>query len=304
MEKRNGWRGRRDLRAAELLRSGGTVAFPTETVYGLGANALDAAAVAKIFEAKQRPGWDPVIVHVCDRAMLKRVAEVSRIPRGEGGSSDGGVLAGAADAAAAANCGRSRCGDGGAGAGGRADAGASRGPGADSAAGVPVAAPSANRFGRTSPTTAAHVLEDLDGRIDAVLDGGATTVGVESTVLDVGQMLIYRPGAVTAEMISSVVGEVRRFRPKRGGVERPGEPAFAGSRPAPLRSAGAARSGGGRGSDAGAVARVYSARASRLGLMLPDGWSAPDAAKVFAWGPWSDTEVLARRLFAGLAHVG
>src|SRR5580704_11388089 len=65
------------LRAAELLRGGGTVAFPTETVYGLGANALDAVAVAKIFEAKERPGWDPVIVHVCDRTMLERVAVVT-----------------------------------------------------------------------------------------------------------------------------------------------------------------------------------------------------------------------------------
>src|SRR5882757_8293527 len=65
------------LRAAELLRAGGTVAFPAETVYGLGANALDARAVAKIFEAKERPGWDPVIVHVCDREMLELVAEIS-----------------------------------------------------------------------------------------------------------------------------------------------------------------------------------------------------------------------------------
>ena len=82
------------------------------------------------------------------------------------------------------------------------------------AAGVPLAAPSANSFGRTSPTTAAHVLEDLDGRIDAVLDGGPTMVGVESTVLDVCEspMVIYRPGAVTAEMIEAVAGEVRVFR--------------------------------------------------------------------------------------------
>src|SRR5437763_7321096 len=64
-------------RAAEMLRAGGTVAFPTETVYGLGANALDAGAVAKIFEAKERPAWDPLIVHVCDEEMLSRVAEVS-----------------------------------------------------------------------------------------------------------------------------------------------------------------------------------------------------------------------------------
>src|SRR5258708_6140281 len=192
--------------AAEMLRAGGTVAFPTETVYGLGSNAVDATAVAKIFAAKERPGWDPVIVHVCDREMLERVAE---------GSGDFGLRVkdlmeafwpgpltlllprtrAVPDAVAS----------------GRPLVGV-RMPAHPVAlelirtAGVPVAAPSANRFGRTSPTTAAHVLEDLDGRIDAVLDGGATTVGVESTVLDVGEMLIYRPGAGTAEVVSAGAG--------------------------------------------------------------------------------------------------
>ena len=175
-------------RAAELLRAGGTVAFPTETVYGLGANALDAAAVAKIFAAKQRPDWDPVIVHVEGHEMLERVAEV---PAGD----EGRVVAKLMEAfwpgpltlllprtAAvpdAVTAGRSLVGV--------------RSPAHPVArelirlAGVPIAAPSANRFGHTSPTTAAHVLADLDGRIDAVLDGGATSVGVESTVLDVAR---------------------------------------------------------------------------------------------------------------------
>src|SRR5216684_6676958 len=214
--------------AAEILRAGGTVAFPTETVYGLGANAFDATAVAKIFEAKDRPGWDPVIVHVRDREMLERVAEVT------------GGLAAKVEALMAAfwpgpltlllprtaavpdsvTAGRLLVGV--------------RMPGHPVAlelirrAGVPVAAPSANRFGRTSPTTAAHVLKDLDGRIDAVLDGGATTVGVESTVLDVGAMMIYRPGAVTAEMIAAVAGEVRVFQ--ESGLETSAGPE---SRPSP-----------------------------------------------------------------------
>lgn len=292
------------LRAAELLRSGGTVAFPTETVYGLGANALDAAAVAKIFEAKQRPRWDPVIVHVCDRTMLHRVAEIPAslaknvealmtafwpgpltllLPR----------TAAVPDAVTA----------------GRPLVGV-RMPAHPvalaliQAAGVPVAAPSANRFGRTSPTTAAHVLEDLDGRMDAVLDGGAATVGVESTVFDVGQMLIYRPGAVTAEMISSVVGEVRVFRPNA--AEESSAPESLPSPGVGLRHyAPRARLVlvAGEAAMQAALPDLLSAGeqpGEQLGLMLPDGWSAPRAAKVFAWGPWSDTEVLARRLFAGL----
>jgi L-threonylcarbamoyladenylate synthase len=289
------------LRAAELLREGGTVAFPTETVYGLGANALDSAAVGRIFAAKERPGWDPVIVHVCNREMVGRVASVESglaakveallaafwpgpltllLPR----------TAAVPDAVTA----------------GRALVGV-RMPSHPVAlelirkAGVPVAAPSANRFGRTSPTTAAHVLEDLDGRIDAVLDGGATTVGVESTVLDVGAMMIYRPGAVTAEMIESVAGEVKVFQAKAVDLSSAPE-----SLPSP-----------------GVGLRHYAPRArlvlveaptkdalvesierygqsDALGVMLPDGWDASSASQTYKWGPWGDNDALARRLFAGL----
>ena len=198
-------------RAAELLRAGGVVAFPTETVYGLGANALDAGAVAKIFAAKERPKWDPLIVHVDGRAMVSRVARL-------GEDEVGRRVAALMDAfwpgpltlllprteavPDAVTAGRELVGV--------------RMPRHAVAreliglAGMPVAAPSANRFGHTSPTTAEHVLADLDGRIDAVLDGGATEVGVESTVLDVGAMAIYRPGAITAAMMASMLGcEVR-----------------------------------------------------------------------------------------------
>jgi L-threonylcarbamoyladenylate synthase len=174
------------------------------------------------------------------------------------------------------------------------------------AASVPVAAPSANLFGRTSPTTAAHVLEDLDGRIDAVLDGGATSVGVESTVLDVGEMLIYRPGAVTAEKIAAVAGPVTMFQADPLELSKPPE-----SLPSP-----------------GVGLRHYAPRAKlelvdvrfacdvtyalspamerydqtveSIGVMLPDGWHASYARHVFPWGPWGNYEVLAQRLFAGL----
>ena len=289
-------------RAAELLRGGGTVAFPTETVYGLGADALDLAAVGKIFAAKERPGWDPVIVHVCDWEMMGRVAEISsslsvKVEALVGAFWPGPLTlllprtSAVPDAVTA----------------GRALVGV-RMPAHPVAlelirrAEVPVAAPSANRFGRTSPTTAAHVLEDLDGRIDAVLDGGATRVGVESTVLDVGAMMIYRPGAVTAEMIAAVAGDVRVFQARA--VDLEGAPE---SLPSP-----------------GVGLRHYAPRAKLvlvdapsetalvqalervgesgevLGVMLPDGWRVSREARIFEWGAWGDDEVLARRLFAGL----
>ncbi len=207
------------IEAARLLREGGTVAFPTETVYGLGANALDAAAVARIFAAKDRPGWDPVIVHVCDWEMLGRVAAIpagfqERVEELMEAFWPGPLtllLPRTAAVPDSVTAGRPLVGV--------------RMPGYPLAlelirrAGVPVAAPSANRFGRTSPTTAAHVLEDLDGRIDAVLDGGATTVGVESTVIGPAEdgvgWVMYRPGGVSLEMLEGVVGVgmVEMYRP-------------------------------------------------------------------------------------------
>jgi len=289
----------------ELLRNGGTVAFPTETVYGLGANALDASAVAKIFAAKERPQWDPLIVHVCDRAMLKRVADVPA------------SLAARVDALAVAfwpgpltmllprhaavpdavTADRPRVGV--------------RIPRHTIAlalireAGLPIAAPSANRFGRTSPTTAAHVLEDLDGRIDAVLDGGATEVGLESTVLDVSEypMVLYRPGAVTVERIAAVAGEVRIYRPS--GVENADPPESLPSPGIGIRHyAPRARLDLVR--DRAEMQQRITERAKlgeRIGVMLPQGWRIDGAFMSYAWGPWDDHEVLARRLFAGLRQL-
>ena len=269
-------------RAVDLLRNGGTVAFPTETVYGLGANALDASAVAKIFAAKERPQWDPLIVHVCDRAMLKRVADVPA------------SLAARVDAVTAD---RSRVG-----------VRIPRHPIALALireAGFPIAAPSANRFGRTSPTTAAHVLEDLDGRIDAVLDGGATEVGLESTVLDVSEypMVLYRPGAVTVERIAAVAGEVRIYRPS--GVENADPPESLPSPGIGIRHyAPRARLDLVR--DRAEMQQRITERAKlgeRIGVMLPQGWRIAGAFMSYAWGPWDDHEVLARRLFAGLRQL-
>ncbi len=186
--------------AAEILQEGGTVAFPTETVYGLGANALDPEAVAKIFAAKQRPAWDPLIVHVSDREMLDRVA--AAVPGNAARLMDAFwpgpltlLLPRHPDVPAAVTSGRPLVG-----------VRMPQHPVAHAlihAAGLPIAAPSANTFGRISPTLAQHVVEDLDGRIDAILDSGETTHGLESTVVDPNEdpCIVYRPGVITLEQI-------------------------------------------------------------------------------------------------------
>jgi L-threonylcarbamoyladenylate synthase len=195
-------------RAAAVIRAGGLVAFPTETVYGLGADATDAAAVARIFAAKERALDDPVIVHIDSEvvplgSVVREVPPLAAhlagqcwpgpltlvLPRGErippivsAGLPATAVRVPAHPVARALIA----------------------------AAGVPIAAPSANRFTRTSATTAAHVVDDLGGRIDLVLDGGPATAGIESTVVavegDVARIL--RPGALTAEALEALVREV------------------------------------------------------------------------------------------------
>jgi L-threonylcarbamoyladenylate synthase len=310
--------------AARILRSGGLVALPTETVYGLGANALDAAAVAKVFAAKQRPAWDPIIVHVSDQAMLGTVvAEISEHARGLMAAFWPGPLTLLLPRSAAVpdsvTAGRPLVGI--------------RMPAHPVAlelirlAGVPIAAPSANRFGHTSPTTAAHVLADLDGRMDAVLDAGPTAHGVESTVLDPNQtpMVIYRPGAVTAEQIGAVAGPVRFYRPAEttGAGERvsAGETtaeAMSDSRREALPSPGVglrhyapkARLVLVEGSVPELGARLAQAvrtmTAERVGVMLPAGIEAPvlaGAAVVHAWGNWAAPEEMARELYAALREL-
>lgn len=191
-------------RAAAILRAGGLVAFPTETVYGLGANALDEAAVGRIFVAKERATSDPLIVHLADAAELPRVAREAppaalALAKVLWPGPLTLVLPRAAAVPANVSAGL--------------DTVAVRVPSHPvaraliHAAGVPLAAPSANRFTRTSATTAAHVLADLDGRIDLVLDGGPADAGIESTVVAVegSAVVVLRPGAVTAEALADAV---------------------------------------------------------------------------------------------------
>jgi L-threonylcarbamoyladenylate synthase len=295
-------------RAAEILRSGGLVALPTETVYGLGANALDPSAVARIFAAKQRPSWDPVIVHiagpVCANPMLAQiVADIPDTARRLIAAFWPGPLtlllprsAGVPDAVTA----------------GRPLVGV-RMPAHPVAlqlihrAGVPVAAPSANMFSRTSPTTAAHVLEDLDGRIDAVLDAGPTAHGVESTVVDPGQspMLIYRPGAITAEQIRSVAGPVETYRKDAVALSESPEalpsPGVGMRHYAPrARLVLIEASLSDIPAQLARTAALYATE--RIGMMLPADMAAAGGpeTEVFPWGRWAAPEEMAHSLYAGL----
>ncbi len=282
------------LVAAKILRGGGTVAFATETVYGLGANALDAAAVEKIFLAKQRPSWDPLIVHIADRAMLTLLAaDVPPAARMLIEHFWPGPLTLLLPKLAAVpdmvTAGRPRVGV-------RMPAH----PVARAlirAARLPIAAPSANLFGHVSPTTAAHVLVDLDGAIDAVIDSGATDCGVESSVLDACETpcVLYRPGAITLAQIREVWPETVSYAevPVSSAPASLPSPGIGMRHYAPrarlvlVESEAAFRS---------AIAQAQGA----VGVMLPDEFEAPQGVSSFRWGSWSNLDELAQRLFAGL----
>lgn len=190
--------------AGKIIREGGLVAFPTETVYGLGADAMNEEAVHNIFAAKGRPADNPLIVHVCDRDMVDRVCFVSETAQKLMDAFWPGpltLLLPKKDCVPTATT------------AGLPTVGV-RMPDHPAAlalireSGVPIAAPSANLSGRPSPTTAKHVYEDMNGRIEMILDGGDCRVGVESTVLDVSgpEPVVFRPGAVTPEMVAAVAG--------------------------------------------------------------------------------------------------
>ncbi|EPX76551.1 L-threonylcarbamoyladenylate synthase [Salipiger mucosus] len=209
-------------RAAEILAEGGLVAFPTETVYGLGADAANDRAVARIYEAKGRPSFNPLIVHLSDIEAVQRLVVWSEpaervaqafwpgpltmvLPLREDARVSRLVTAGL-------------------------DTLAVRLPANPTARALlnafdgPVAAPSANPSGRISPTRAAHVLEGLDGKIEAVLDGGRCGVGLESTILGLtGKPTILRPGRVTSEDLGRVLGRPVLERKDRDKISAPGQ---------------------------------------------------------------------------------
>ena len=230
-------------RAAALLRQGGLVSFPTETVYGLGADARSGRAVAAIYEAKGRPRFNPLIVHVADAAAAARIGRIEGdaarlaaafwpgpltlvVPlRPEAGLSElvtaGLDTVGLRVPAAALACALL------------------------AEVGGPVAAPSANPSGRVSPTTAGHVLDGLSGRIAAVLDGGPCPVGLESTIVGVApEPVLLRPGGLPSEMLAAALGRPLARRVEGGAVSAPGQLAshYAPSKPLRL-DAGAPRAG-------------------------------------------------------------
>lgn len=192
-------------KAAQLILRGEVVAFPTETVYGLGANALKPEAVSMIYAAKGRPGDNPLIVHISNRKQAFGLAHVTQEAEMLMDAFWPGpltiVLSKRENVPYEVTAGLQTV--------------AIRMPDHDAAlalidrCGVPIAAPSANRSGRPSPTTAQHVLEDFDRKIPLILDGGETVLGVESTVIAFDpRPVILRPGCITAEMIAEVLGEV------------------------------------------------------------------------------------------------
>ena len=215
-------------KAGEILKNGGLVAFPTETVYGLGANALDEKAAAKIYAAKGRPSDNPLIVHIARMEDLPAVAseipekakmlaehfwpgpltmifkKTEKVPYGTTGGLDTVAVRMPVHPVALQVI---------------------------AAGGGFIAAPSANTSGKPSPTTAAHVAADMDGRIDMVLDGGAAGIGLESTIVDMSEEtpVILRPGYINQAMLEQVIGEVRmdqaliqensKVRPKAPGMK-------------------------------------------------------------------------------------
>jgi L-threonylcarbamoyladenylate synthase len=297
--------------AADCLRGGGLVAFPTETVYGLGVHALDAAAVRRLFAAKGRPATDPLIVHVlsfdeaCDllgedletgpysraRRLAARfwpgpltlvVPRSARVPlEVTAGLDTVGIRAPAHPVARALL----------------------------EAAAIPIGAPSANLFSRPSPTCAEHVLQDLDGRIDIVIDGGPTTVGIESTVLDLtgNAPTILRPGAVTIEMLRELLPNVRAradlpIGPPSSPPPSPGMLARHYSPKAPLtlyegpraveRLAGVVAEALVGGQEIGVLApQEHVARFSSMGVRVAD------------LGPSADPARMAARLYAALREL-
>lgn len=208
--------------AAEILKNGGLVAMPTETVYGLAANALDGKAVARIFSAKGRPAFNPLIIHVPDLQAAQNLVEFNALALEAANAFWPGPLT--LILPRKAGCPVSDL------AGAGLPTLAVRVPGHPIAqellktAGVPLAAPSANKSGSLSPTTPTHVAESLGDAVDLILAAGPCKVGLESTVLDLSgdEPLILRPGAITAEDLSEALGT--KVRHAEGDADAPKSP--------------------------------------------------------------------------------
>ena len=272
--------------AADVIRRGGLVAFPTETVYGLGADGLNEDAVRRVYAAKGRPEGRGLILHVTSSAALAELAEsVPEAARELAEEFWPGPLT--LMVARGARVPRTVCGGG--------DSVAVRAPDHPvaqaliRASGRPIAAPSANRSGHLSPTEARHVLADLDGAIDLVLDGGACPLGIESTIVDVVATppRIVRPGAVSIEAIRQVIGDVAA--PGDSQEER----RYAPSCRLVLVEAGP--------SALVEIVRSESARRRRVAVLAS---RQEQAAEIVAlWGEGADRAQVERELFARLREL-
>src|SRR5688572_4699920 len=300
--------------AAEALRAGKLVAFPTETVYGLGAHALDERAVQKIFDAKERPATDPLIVHIAHVGQVSQCASAFPanarklalafwagpltliLPKKP--SIPDLVTAGLPNVALRAPAHRVA----------RALV---------ETAGIPIAAPSANRFSRPSPTTAAHVKDDLDGRVDLILDGGPTDIGIESTIVDfsVDPPVLRRPGGLTFEQIHSLVPEVVLVTGQGNESEAQVAPGQLTRHYAPRAELTLFE-----GDQSSVVERIGTdvrtavARGLRVGILAPEedlkalaplvaSTAAAGRVEVRSFGARRDVERAARELYAGLRDL-
>jgi L-threonylcarbamoyladenylate synthase len=294
--------------AASHIADGRLVAFPTETVYGLGANAFDATAVARIFAAKQRPFTDPLIVHV---ASVEQIGELTvEIPPSVGPLAERFwpgpltlILRRGSRVPPNVSAGRNTV--------------AVRIPAHPvarallAACALPIAAPSANLFGRPSPTKARHVLEDLDGRIDLVVDGGPTTIGVESTVVDLTghSPALLRPGGAPLESLWDCLPDLRvpELPEVVGDSTAAMSPGMLLKHYSPhamlilLRGEASAAQ-----RQATAVTARLRAHGKRCAVMVPDEEArlyADLPIEVIALGPLTDLPVIARSLFDRLREL-
>jgi len=283
-------------RAGAALKAGELVAFPTETVYGLGANALDAEAVNGIFRAKERPASDPLIIHVHSLAQVPPLVktfppQAQQLAQTFWAGALTMILPKSELVPSVVSAGL--------------DTVALRMPSHPvalallKAANVPVAAPSANRFSRPSPTQASHVLADLDGRIAYVVDGGATTIGLESTVLELTQSpaVILRPGAVTREMLLPFLPDVVLHQRFLQADDAPKSPGMLAKHYSP-RAALTYFKGEHAAQQLYEAAQVYQQAGQRVGVMI----SAVDASRLKelpteTWILAEDDNTIARDLF-------
>ena len=278
--------------AGRIIKTGGLVAFPTETVYGLGCDAMNANAAAKVFEVKQRPQFDPLIVHIADLKQLEMVIEslpavgqrlidtfwpgpLTLVLPKQPAIPDL-ITAGLSTVAV-------------------------RMPNHPVAqtlireAGTPIAAPSANPFGYVSPTTAQHVADGLGNKVDLILDGGPCLVGVESTIVSLAgpQPELLRPGSITIEQLSSIIGSIRRSSSVNHKPIAPGQLSRHYATRTPLTIL------------ASAGARPILKDGARAGLLIHSHQKDADNrfAAVEVLSPTGDLREAARHLFAALRRL-